>query len=339
MTAAALIPCSAVSLNAGTGAVRAQFQRGVGPKAGLYAIDYSFYSPVKGSGDKTKYPLVVLLGGTKSGEYPGKETSNDFVLWASDEYQARFKKSGGAFILFARAPEEKALYWWVTTLYPGLMAAITDFQHKNSANIDASRIYIGAWCAGGQAAWQVSSQNPGYFAAVFPMSSFYGPTAAEVKALRDTPIWIVHNPNDATASYPLNAKAAWNNIEKYSNVKNRCRFTTFGGSYDSAKDNHNAWSYVANEFTKGDYLSTEQTVDGSGSKVPHGSFIEWLSSQSLDNTEIKCTCECHSSNGFTKFFFQIKIFFSRIFGIEANRVCGYAVQSIGKHFEYRPLSV
>lgn len=317
---AALLPCSAVSLSQGDDALKSQFVRGVGPKAGLYAVDYSYYSPVK-QGDKTRYPLVVLLGGTKSGEYPGDEVNVPFVSWSSSEYQARFKNAGGAFIIFPRAPQEKGLYWTSTSLYPGLMAALKDFIAKNAANIDTSRIYIGGWCFGCQAVWQVAAQNTNFFAGVFPMASFYSPTVSEIKALKNTPIWIVHNDNDKTASYLLNAKGPWDNVKRYSEVKDKCRFTTLGGSYDSASDNHNAWSYVAREFSAGDYLSTAKTVNGNGDAVKEGSFIAWLSSQKTHNLQADCSCACHSSNPLTRLFFKIRILFCRIFGMNEEKVC------------------
>lgn len=34
-----------------------------------------------------------------------------------------------------------------------------------------------------------------------------------------------------------------------------------------------------------------------------------------------CTCQCHSSNALIRFFWKIKIFFQKLFGLDANRIC------------------
>ncbi|MGN1442762.1 MAG: hypothetical protein ACI4XE_02830, partial [Acutalibacteraceae bacterium] len=129
--------CASVSADSGLSALRAQFSRGKGPSKDGYAIDYSFFSPVTDKNDKTKYPLVIIMAGAREGEYEGKElTANEYAMWSSDEYQKRFLSSGGGFILIARAPEEKVLYWDSQTLVAPLKAAIDDFTIISNLQVE-----------------------------------------------------------------------------------------------------------------------------------------------------------------------------------------------------------
>ena len=136
LMSAVMISASAVSINSGSAALEAQFSRDAGPNVDGYSIDYSFYSPVKGPDDTTKYPLMIFMAGWTEGEYPGKElTSNCLSTWSSSELQARFYESAGCFIIFARAPEEKGLCWNAASLISFLrFFTITEyFPWKNKS--------------------------------------------------------------------------------------------------------------------------------------------------------------------------------------------------------------
>lgn len=154
--------------------LREKFVYGIGPETEGFSIDYRYYSPVK-QNDSTKYPLVIWLHGMGDGAYDGRQIErSDIALWASDDYQSRFKGSGGAFILAARSVEEKELYWTDELIYP-LRSAIDDFISKNKANIDVSRIYVGGYSMGGKMTLKMAVAYPELFAAAFPICPAWVP--------------------------------------------------------------------------------------------------------------------------------------------------------------------
>ena len=52
----------------------------------IYKYDYSYYSPVKGKDDKTKYPLVIWLHGMGNGWTDGFQlTASDISAWKRAE--------------------------------------------------------------------------------------------------------------------------------------------------------------------------------------------------------------------------------------------------------------
>lgn len=154
--------------------LREQFAYGEGPVVEGYSIDYRYYSPVKWD-DDTKYPLVIWLHGMGDGAYDGKQIErSNIALWASEEYQSRFKGSEGAFILAARSVEEEELFWSDGLIYP-LRAAIDDFIEENRYNIDPERIYIGGYSMGGKMTLKMAVAYPEMFAAAFPVCPAWVP--------------------------------------------------------------------------------------------------------------------------------------------------------------------
>ncbi len=111
--------------SAGIEALRAEFESGVAPEAGGYALDYCYYSPA-GKSDSEKYPLVIFLHGIGHADYVGAQLADsDMPYWASTELQSRFE-SGGAYILLPRCPED-TLVFWNTDLIEPIRALIDDF--------------------------------------------------------------------------------------------------------------------------------------------------------------------------------------------------------------------
>ena len=274
-----------VSINDGADALRAQFVSGKGPKADGYAIDYSYYSPVK-SGDTTKYPLVIWLHGKGDGAYKGKQVQkSNMCNWVSGEYQSRFEGAGGAFIFAPRSPEEKLIYWDDNMICP-LRAAIDDFINRNIDNIDVSRIYIGGYSMGGKMTLKMAIAYPEMFAAAFPICPAWVPSEAEASLLCDMPVWLTSGKNDPLVSYNSFVTPTWNNIIKSSNVKSDCRFSTLNQvKYaDGTRpiNGHFSWFSVNNDMfsAKNSDYPEMSTVNGYGTKVtltyPNG-MISWLS--------------------------------------------------------------
>lgn len=281
----------ALSMEGGVDALKAQFSAGEGPAVGDYAIDYSYYSPVK-KNDTTKYPLVVWLHGMGDGSEPGKpvEKSN-IAYWSSDEFQARFEPAGGAFILAARSHEEDGIFWDNRMLEP-LRAAIDDFIAKNKANIDLSRIYVGGYSMGGKMTLKMAIAYPEMFAAAFPICPAWSPSEELIdRSLKDMPIWITSSTKDPIVNYYLAVSPTWEKIAAASNIPEDCRFSTLtkvcfedGTKTDSS---HHAWFAVNHDLfsaENGDYPYMT-TVNGKGEEVkltyPDG-MISWLTSHTSD---------------------------------------------------------
>lgn len=322
--AATVVQSSAVSLSSGMNELRAQFSRDAGPTVNGYSIDYSFFSPVKNSADTTRYPLIIFMAGYTEGEYPGKElTSNQLPAWSSSELQARFVNAGGAYIIFARAPEERGYCWNASHLISPLKAAIDDFLVKHP-NVDKQRVYVGGWCLGAIGAANLVSTYPDSFAGLLYMSSPDSISSAQAAKLSNTAVWILHCKKDTFAPYGLYATPSWNRIKENTKDLSKVRLTTFATAPDcnALLPNHNVWRMVAYDMASDhEAYTTMETVDGNGNKIEaKNAFISWLSSQ-YNITHDNCVCDCHSDNFITRFVWSLKSFFWKLFGNTSKRAC------------------
>ncbi len=286
----------ALSLEGGIEPLKAKFEAGEGPKVGDYSIDYRYYSPVK-ENDSGKYPLVVWLHGMGDGAEEGKQVAkSNIAFWASDEFQARFKPAGGAFILAARSREEDGLFWSNEMLEP-LRAAIDDFIDENKANIDLSRIYVGGYSMGGKMTLKMAIAYPEMFAAAFPICPAWSPTEELIEKISDMPIWITSSTRDPLVNYYLAVTPTWEKITAASSVPEKCRFSTLTKvcyqDGEKTASSHHAWfavNYDMFSLENGDYHYMS-TVNGLGETVklsyPEG-MISWLSQQTSDYDGIPC---------------------------------------------------
>ncbi len=281
----------ALSMEGGVDGLKAQFVQGEGPVAGDYSIDYSCYSPVK-ENDTAKYPLVVWLHGMGDGAEPGTPVAkSNIAYWSSDEFQARFKPAGGAFILAARSREEDGIFWGNQMIEP-LRAAIDDFIAKNRNNIDLSRIYVGGYSMGGKMTLKMAIAYPEMFAAAFPICPAWSPSEELIeRSLKDMPVWITSSTRDPLVNYYMAVTPTWEKIVAASNIPGACRFSTLtkvcfedGTKTDSS---HHAWFAVNHDLFSAEngaypYMTT---VDGNGEtvelKFPNG-MISWLISHRSD---------------------------------------------------------
>ena len=310
-----------VSISEGKDALVAQWEKGEN-----YGFDYRAYSPVADENDTTKYPLVVMLHGKYSGTNEGEQLkSSDFYNWSSSEYQARFKNAGGAFILMPRTPGGDGNTWSNTSFHSDLMSLVKDYISANSANIDTSRIYLMGWSMGGAGVISVASSYKNFFAALVVMAPFDSVTAAQVKAIKNTPIWLVTCTKDTTASHVTFAKPFWNSVKDITEIPSYCRITTFSkyNYYDSG--HHNVQHAVAADLLNQPSDCGMKTENAKGVRIytnENESVITWLSSQVLgaakeDNV---CHCNCHASKGWTKFWWAITNFFNMIFN-PSKKIC------------------
>lgn len=315
-----------VSINAGKDALVAQWKKG-----DEHGIDYRYYSPVKSDNDYTKYPLVVLLHGKSSGTNEGEQlTSSDFYYWSSSENQARFSDAGGAYIIMPRTPGGDTLTWANASLQSDLKKLLDDFISRNSANIDPSRIYIGGWSMGGAGTISMASNYNNFFAAAIVMAPFDSVSQSQLDALKKTPVWLVTCTKDATASYPLFAKAFWNGLKDTTLIPSQCRITTFDkyNYYDIS--HHHVHHAVAADllYQPSDCGMKTENANGKGIITDEvESIITWLSSQRLGQApdEDRCDCECHSSRAWTKFIWAIKRIIYMIFS-PSKKICDCGVK-------------
>ena len=296
LLAAYPLGAGALSVEGGLDPIKEQFVFGEGPEAGGYSIDYRYFSPA-GENDTTKYPLVVWLHGMGDGKEPGTQVKkSNIAYWSSDEFQARFKPAGGAFILAARSREEDNIFWSNEMLEP-LKAAIDDFIAKNKDNIDLSRIYVGGYSMGGKMTLKMAIAYPEMFAAAFPICPAWSPSDELCKNLADMPIWLTSSTRDPLVNYYLAVSPTFDRIAASSNVAEDCRLSTLTKvCYEDGKkcgSSHHAWFAVNHDLFSAEngaypYMST---VNGVGETVtltyPDG-VISWLASQTSDYDGTPC---------------------------------------------------
>ncbi len=270
--------------------LQAKFVYGEGPETDGYILDYRYFSPVK-ENDSAKYPLVIWLHGMGDGGEDGLQvTKSDIAFWASDDFQARFAGSNGAFILAPRSPEDQGIFWPDNFIYV-LRATIDAFISENKANIDLSRIYIGGYSMGGKMTLKMAVAYPELFAAIFPICPAWTPDTEQTALISNVPVWITSGVPDPLVNYVLSVKPTWKNIVATSSNPANCRFTTLKlvkfPSGNPTSSSHHSWFAVNHDMFSADngkypYMST---VDGNGNKVnlefPNG-MISWLSSFSSD---------------------------------------------------------
>lgn len=290
------VSSNALSVEGGIEPLKNQFVAGEGPVVDGYSVDYSYFSPVD-ENDATKYPLVVWLHGMGDGAEPGLQVKkSNIAYWTSDEFQARFEPSGGAFILAARSREEDNIFWSNEMIKP-LRAAIDDFIAKNKDNIDLSRIYVGGYSMGGKMTLKMAVAYPEMFAAAFPICPAWSPADEFCEKLADMPVWITSSTRDPLVNYYLGVSPTFERIISYSNVADDCRFSTLTKvCYEDGKatsSSHHAWFAVNHDmftYLNGDYYNMT-TVNGNGEEVvleyPNG-MISWLTSHTSDYDGAPC---------------------------------------------------
>ena len=319
-----LSPLSAAaifSINDGKDALISQWKSGEG-----HGISYKAFSP-ENSNNGQKFPLVVLLHGKYSGSSNGEQVSaTDFYRWSSAEFQARFGESGGAYILMPRCPGGDSSSWSVEGHHSDLKKLIDSFIAEHASSIDTSRIYLGGWSKGGAGTVKMAVKYPDFFAALIVIAPHYTVNEGHLKALADTPIWLVACKDDITATYGTMSKAFWNTLKETTNVPSACRFTTFEkyNYYDSSSHYvHHAVGYDLLNQPSDCGMNTVNAKDQSVNIDESSTIITWLSSIYLGETQKEdvCRCECHSAKGFTKFIWSIKCFFYRIFS-PSKKACG-----------------
>ena len=242
------------------------------------------YADFKPSKDKGKNPLIIWLhGGGEGGTDPTIAIgANKAVAFASKEVQEIY---GGAYVLAPQAPT----YWMQgetgtadgTSIYShALMELIKDYV-ANNPDIDPNKIYIGGASNGGYMTMLMIRDNPGYFAAAFPVCEGLNNTLLtdeDILNMMNTPIWFVHAKNDTVLNPEVNTIPTYNRLieagakDVYLSLFEDVHDTS--GLYKNANgdphqyDGHWSWIYVFNN---------EPIIAINGEKT---SIMEWMSAQS-----------------------------------------------------------
>lgn len=284
------ISVGAISIDNGFDALKEEFIFGEGPEEDGFSIDYRYFSPVKEE-DTTKYPLVIWLHGFGDGFEDGTQINkSEIAYWASDEFQSRFKDSGGAFVLAARSREELG-HTWTNAMIEPLRAAIDGFIKQNEANIDVQRIYIGGYSMGGKMTFKMAIAYPEMFAAIFPICPAWAPSEEAVAYLNEMPVWLTSSKLDPIVSYYFAVNPTWEKLTEATDNPENIRFSSlttvcYANGKKTSSSHHSWFSVNYDMFTteNGDYHYMT-TVDGNGRTVkltyPDG-MISWLSSFKSD---------------------------------------------------------
>lgn len=268
----ASVAAAAVSLDDGLDALRGQWSRDEGPRAGGFSLDYSYFEPAAAATEKL--PLFVFMPGAGEGTYEGKELiKNDFCKWSSEELQSRVTNASGAYLLILRSPEP---IYFDTCPVESIHAAIMDFVDRY--NVDAGRVYLFGWCLGENGALKTVLAHPGDYAGIALFSGHRAISARDAETLRDTAVWILGSTGDTYSVYSIYIAPSWNNVCKTGDTGMR-RFTSCSSAPRAAAIfNHNMWNLAEDDYSASamKLYSGLYTLDGAGKTVAAPEFIGWF---------------------------------------------------------------
>ncbi len=287
------VSAEAISLDSTRAELNAEFLDGI-----IRGMDYVYFSPIK-KNDTTKYPLMIWLHGNASGDEPrGQIKYRGFSNWASDEFQARFKDSGGCILFAPRANSFDNS--WSNVSESELKKVIDLFIEKYEDNVDFSRIYIGGYSVGADMTWDMLLEYPKFFAAGLPCSAITPPTSIEVVDLTDTSVWCFNCDTDfwLTARSEV-IKPVFDTLSDKSNRKEGIRLTTLtetvladGTKQGSYQEEHYTWETVTYDMHMADHVTPyaySTTVDGTGALItfnnPEVGVIDWLYRQTNERED------------------------------------------------------
>jgi predicted peptidase len=247
---------------------------------GDITLSYADFKPAK---DKGKNPLIIWLhGGGEGGSDPTIAIgANKAVAFASKEAQEIY---GGAYVLAPQAPT----YWMQsengfadgTSIYSyALISLIKDYV-ANNPDIDPNKIYIGGASNGGYMTMLLIRDNPGYFAAAFPVCEGLFDTRVtdeDIASMIQTPIWFVHSKNDSVLNPNFTSIPAYNRmiaagannvyLSLFEDVRDTSGLYTNADGQPHQYDGHWSWIYVFNN-------GPSQIIDGVETTI-----MEWMAAQ------------------------------------------------------------
>ena len=156
--------------------------------AGEGCLPYRLFTPV--SGGNGPLPLVVYLHGADAA---GNDNEIQLSMHDIGTYLARdeMQRNHPCYIL---APQYGSMqHWSMPDIRTALWKLISDLTEKDG-KIDADRIYIYGYSAGGVGTLRIIKEHPGYFAAAICICGATG--TWEIDNLLKTPMWMIHAADD-----------------------------------------------------------------------------------------------------------------------------------------------
>lgn len=168
-------------------------------KQGQYAysskqaqLDFLLYLPDSYRKDpQQEWPLIVYLhGAIWRGATPEmlKEESLPRKLEGEDDFP---------FFVISPMGEGEFEFWATEEMINALFLLLEEVQNKFS--IDPNRIYLTGNDMGGNGVWTIGLRYPEYFAALAPVSGYFGypfELPKNICALKDVPVWAFHGQRD-----------------------------------------------------------------------------------------------------------------------------------------------
>lgn len=242
------------------------------------------YSPVKGEGDTTKYPLIIFLHGL--GHEFGFLSKSDMPYWASEELQAKFT-AGGAHILLPQI-------FHIAYSASKIQGEINAYIKANSDSIDMNRIVImGSSLGGAKALKLLANAEPDYYCAALISCPAGSPSASKLACASGTPIWLISSKWDLLTGRHENL---WEKIVKTTKVPEKCRWMYFDGSVHGPdgkfKISHSLAKIITydgsllNKSSYADIYDYVSTVNGNEEKVAvtwENGIIDWINN--IDATD------------------------------------------------------
>ncbi|MDR1156364.1 MAG: T9SS type A sorting domain-containing protein [Bacteroidales bacterium] len=144
----------------------------------------------------TKYPLILILHG--SGER-GNNNSSQLYDFLSVFQQDNIREEYKAMVVLPQCPANRG---FGDTPLRGLIGAL-----QKIFAIDANRLYVGGLSMGGYGTYEIVSQNPGLFAAAFPICAWWDDMTV-VPQMTTPDWWLFHGDQDPSVAVTESRKMA-----------------------------------------------------------------------------------------------------------------------------------
>ncbi|MFY9609623.1 MAG: prolyl oligopeptidase family serine peptidase [Blastocatellia bacterium] len=185
--------------------------------AGGVTLPYRLFVP-KNYNAKKGYPLVLWLHG-----FGGRGTDNLMQMsynngsgaaaWVKAEIQAKNP-------CIVIAPQGPGL--WSALWLSGVYELIESLQKTFS--IEANRLYVAGWSAGGMGTWALVAEHPDNFAAAVPLSS--SGDVRNAPKLTKLPIWAFHGDKDPE----VNVAGSRRMVEAIKQAGGHPKYTEYAGA-------------------------------------------------------------------------------------------------------------
>jgi len=156
-----------------------------------------------GNNPQQNWPLIVFLHGS------GTRGNNlNLLKFEALPQILETKTDFPAIVLSPQLTNANAdNYWTNTQAVDSLFILLDEIQQKYC--VDPERIYLTGYSLGGAGTWGIGLNYPNRFAALVPVTGFYGNTASfgvpdNICDLKDVPIWAFHGAQDRIV--PLRAE-------------------------------------------------------------------------------------------------------------------------------------